>query len=176
MINKVPRYFVDTKEIYTMKAHNFLELHSNITKSKAGNSRNALDMATNLRNKAKASDYLVWVSEFAKIDGNAQSIKDAQNCINKTPCQKMIFGLEPRDKLTQKLRMKRGNAKLRDAGLCTQADIDSKAYMYIVTDIAPPVVVTAKEKLQKLQLEFSLTLKQLSKLVSQIEYSDEIKH
>jgi hypothetical protein len=117
----------------------------------------------------KQPEFLAWLSDFARIDGNAQAVKDIQSCFNKAPTQKLFYKLEPRDSLTTKARVKRGNKKLLEQGLCTQADIDSKAYMMFESEIVV-TETTALDKMQKLITEFGLTKAQAGKVLEKCDF------
>ena len=160
-----------------MKNATFEKISQSLDSNKARDTENATAIAGILRNKQYTESFLVWISKKAiptsqdavvKIT-TAQSVKNFQNCINKAPTQKLIFGLEPTDKLTSKIRLKRGNKQLLKEGRCTQADIDSKAYFLFESEI-PVTVRDAQEQVQKVQKEFGLTKTQLLAFVEKINY------
>jgi hypothetical protein len=160
-----------------LKDSTFEKISQSLDSNKARDTENATVIAGVLRNEVDTKQFLVWISKKAiptsqdavvKIT-TAQSIKNFQNCINKAPTQKLIFGLEPTDKLTSKLRLKRANKQLLKDGLCTDADIKSKDYFLFET-VIPEVVRDATEQLQKVQKEFQLTQKELTALVGAIKY------
>ena len=117
----------------------------------------------------KQEDFLTWLSDFARIDGNAQAVKDIQSCFNKAPTQKLFYGLDARDSLTTQARVKRGNKKLLEKGLCTQADIDSKRYMMFESTIVV-TELTANDKMQKVITEFGLTKAQAIKVLEKCQF------
>ena len=68
-----------------------------------------------------------------------------------------------------KLKQQEENKKLLEQGLCTQADIDSKAYMMFESEIVV-TETTALDKMQKLITEFGLTKAQAGKVLEKCDF------
>ncbi len=150
-----------------MNTKSFNALALAIQEGKNKDNSNRKNLAKYL--STKQEEFLTWLSDFARIDGNAQAVKDIQSCFNKAPTQKLFYGLEPRDSLTTQARVKRGNKKLLEQGLCTQADIDSKRYMMFESEIVVKEL-TAHDKMQKVITEFGLTKAQANKVLDKCEF------
>jgi hypothetical protein len=153
-----------------MKSNDFLKMHNDAIEQ--GNNEQALNkiIAGIVRNKADSKSYLAWVTEYAKIDGNAQSVKAIQNKLNKSTTQKMVFGLQAKDKVTQKTRLTRANKPLLNKKLCTQKQIDDKSYLF-VTEKVIEVVHTFNADLQKLVDSYKLSKKQVENAISKVTFA-----
>ena len=109
---------------------------------------------------ATANDYLTYILALSKVEGGMKSVARAQNCINKATTQRYILKVADGEKLTEQFRMKKANNKLRDAGFCSQEDVDSKKYFYFTTPVKAKPVPTADGDLQKTVDEFAITKEQ----------------
>ena len=154
-----------------MKSIDFQKLHTDSDNaSKLGVELNKI-IASVIRSKTDNPSYLAWVTEYAHIDGNAQSIKRIQNRLNKSATQRLVFGLSAKEPLTQRTSLMKASKPLVKAGHFTEADLtrNPKPYKFITTSVTV-AERSAKEQAQKVVKEFGLTKAQMTKLVSGLTY------
>jgi hypothetical protein len=154
-----------------MKSIDFQKLHTDSDNaSKLGVELNKI-ISSVIRSKADNPSYLAWVTEYAHIDGNAQSIKRIQNRINKSATQRLVFGLTAKESLTQRTSLVKASKPLTKAGHFTESELarNPKPYKFITTNVTVSER-TAKEQAQKVVKEFGLTKAQMTKVINVLDY------
>ena len=103
--------------------------------------------------KTDSVNFLLWLTEKTKMGVmNPQQVKGIQNIINKTPTQRLMLGLTEKDKLTQRVRLMRANKPLLRKGLCSQSQIYSQEYLFIVEDLKDHIDYPNKPKKEEEEL------------------------
>ena len=155
-----------------MKATDFLSMHNQALEHDG----NALALnkiiAGVVRNKTDNASYLKWVTVHAHSKDNAQSVKAIQNKLNKSTTQRMVFGLDDKTPLTQKVRLVKANKPMMAKGYFTQAELDTnpKPYKFITSEVVVKEYTFA-ERLQKLVDSYALTKAQVVKQVDKIDFA-----
>ena len=122
------------------------------------------------------TDSVAWLEYFTKEVANAaikpKEVKLMQNNIGKLGTQRKMFSLDDKAKPTQRVRLMKGNKTLLAEGLCTQAQLDSKSYLWIVDGVKAKKPKTAKEKLQAIVDEFNIeSIEALQVYINEIEFN-----
>ena len=122
------------------------------------------------------TDSVAWLEYFTKEVANAaikpKEVKLMQNNIGKLGTQRKMLSLDDKAKPTQRVRLMKGNKTLYSEGLCTQAQLDSKAYLWVVDGITAKAPKTAKEKLQAIVNDFNIeSLEKLQAIINELEFN-----
>ncbi len=122
------------------------------------------------------TDSVAWLEYFTREVANvaitAKEVKLVQNNIGKLGTQRKMLSLDDKAKPTQRVRLMKGNKTLLAEGLCTQAQLDSKSYLWIVDGVKAKKPKTAKEKLQAIVDEFNIeSLEALQVYINEIEFN-----
>ena len=121
------------------------------------------------------TDSVAWLEWFTQQVSNGsikpKEVKLMQNSIGKKATQRKMFSLDDKAKPTQRARLMKGNKTLFAEGLCTQMQLDSKAYLWIVDAIKPATKKTAKDKLQAIINDFNIeSLDKLLEIAKEVDF------
>lgn len=114
-------------------------------------------LAQVFRSGTEREEYLEWFTQQVEVGAiKANEVKAVQSIINKKATQEKMFSIGEGDKLTKRVRLMRGNNTLVQLGLCTESERLSKAYMWVVDDLAEKKDKTPTEVLQKFVKDYNL--------------------
>jgi hypothetical protein len=121
-------------------------------------------------------DSIAWLeyftSQVSQVAIKPNEVKLMQNNIGKKATQRKMFSLDDKAKPTQRVRLMKGNKTLYKDGLCTQKELDSKAYLWVVDKIKKPTEKTAKDKLQAVINDFNIeSLDKLLEIAKEVEFA-----
>ena len=121
------------------------------------------------------TDSTAWLEYFTAEVANGsikpKEVKLMQNNIGKKATQRKMFSLDDKAKPTQRARLMKGNKTLLAEGLCTQTQLDSKAYLWIVDDVKATPEKTAKDKLQAIINDFNIeSVEKLLEIAKEVEF------
>ena len=155
-----------------MKASDFLSMHNQALEHDGNELALNKIIAGVIRSKVDSVNYLKWVTVHAHSKDNAQSVKAIQNKTNKSTTQRMVFDIDAKTPLTQKVRLVRANKPMVAKGLFTQAELDTtpKPYKFITSEVVVKEYTFA-ERLQKLVDSYQLTKVQVVKQVDKIDFA-----
>jgi hypothetical protein len=129
-------------------------------------------MGNIFRSATQSTQYLEYVT--TQRDSNsikADDFKKIQNMINKKGTQTKMMSVKEVKDLTQKVRLMKGNKELLKKGLCTQADIDSKAYLWVTSKIEAVKEKTALDKIKQIVKDHNIKdLKTLTALIAEVKF------
>lgn len=106
------------------------------------------------------NDSTAWLEYFTQEVANGSikpnEVKLLQNNIGKKATQRKMFSLDDKEKPTKRVRLMKGNKTLLSAGLCTDSELASKAYLWIVDDVQDKPEKSAKDKIQAIVNSFNI--------------------
>jgi len=114
--------------------------------------------------------FLNWLTDKSKaVKGETpveklergQSVKNFQNVINATPFQRLYFGIEQGNALTEKVSVTKAQKDFVDSGKATQEQYDSRKYFAWISKIEKEQA-TLKSEMAKLKKKYKVTNKQMS--------------
>jgi hypothetical protein len=129
-----------------MEIKNFKQLHRDAVGLGESSAKINVTLGKIYNSDTDQAKYLSWTTSTAKdlsqgkafSDQFALEVKAVQKNVNLTNTQKlMLWGEVRKEALDKKVRFMRANKPLLTKGLCTQAEIDAKAYKFVVSDIVP---------------------------------------